>query len=219
MSTKSTTPTPPLTSVHLRQAAKAHSSSPQPPDSPEAVLTQSKPTTPSSVADYSPALQQPPSCPPALLVEDAAAVAYRTTHYAEFHRRLCEQLEKVLLSQRRQQQRSAAKLCLGVISPDRQPVPSESAVNTRAPSLKRRFESSSLPPASPNRPNVAQLKPCPEHHPSSKRARMHAAESREHAITHKSIRSEDKNHHSLVTAGQDNFSWWKPLTPSPSVSR
>lgn len=218
MSTKPTTPTPPLTSAHLRKAAKAHSSPPQPPDSPEAVLIQLKPTTPSSAADYSPTLQQPPSCPPALLVEDAAAVAYRNTHYAEFHRRLCEQLEMVLLSQRRQQQRSAAKLCLDVISPDRQPVLSESAVNTRAPSVKRRFELSSLPPTSPNRQSLAQLKPCPEHRPP-KRARMHAAESREHAIAHKSIRPEDKNHHSLGTAGQDNFSWWKPLTPSPSVSR
>jgi hypothetical protein len=214
-----TTPTPPLASAHLRRAAKAHSLSPQPPDSPEAVLTQSKPTTPSSVADYSPALQQPPSCPPALLVEDAAAVAYRTTHYAEFHRRLCEQLEKVLLSQRRQQQRSAAKLCLDVKSPDRQPVPSESAVYTCAPSLKRRRGSSTSPPASPNRQNVAELKLCPEHPPSSKRARMHAAKSRERATTHKSLRSKDKNHHSLVTAGQDDFSWWKPLTRSLSVSR
>lgn len=220
MSTRPTTPAPPLASAHLRQAAEAHSSSAQPPASPEAVLTQSKLTIPSSVADYSPPLQQPPSCPPALLVEDAHAVAYRTTHYAEFHGRLCEQLEKVLLRQRRQQQRSAAKLlCLGVRSPDRQPVLSESAVYTWAPSLKRRRGSSTSPPASSDRQNVAELKPCPENPPSPKRACMHAANSRERATSDTSLRSEDRNHHSLVTVGLDDFSWWKTLTPSPSVSR
>jgi hypothetical protein len=196
-----------------------------PPSPSEASCAVLRPTSPLSQHSSS-ALPTPPppsSCHPALLVEDDIASAHRATIYARFHKSLCERLHQVLLSQRRQRQRQRQH------SPDADRIPTSArpAVDqhiqhapirdtvARQPSsadrsyLKRRRDSETQ-----DEPDASSKQP--RHHRPSARPRKRTA--RPDAFQGPLMLPDRADTLLPVTKADDPFSWWRPLTPSPSIT-
>jgi hypothetical protein len=141
---------------------------PEAPTSPPCQHSSFAPPTPSP----------PPSCHPALLVEDEVASVYRATIYADFHKTLCERLHQVLLSQ--QHRNSPVKRRRASETHDEQDAPSK--------------------------------QPC-HHRPSAKPRKSTAGHDAHQSHSVLPNRADTL----LLVTGAD-FSWWRPLTPSPSIT-